>query len=168
MVNGERDHLRRIESYIWRILDGGPVLVPDGGERPMRHVYAGSAVKAVAGLLGDAQTFGRAYNLAQDETPTLVELLKRLADLLGAPARLAPVAAARIAEAGLEPVRISPFSGRWMSFVDPSRAKQELGFRHEPLPSYLDKIVGAFLARPPLDTPPGYADRGREKALAGV
>jgi nucleoside-diphosphate-sugar epimerase len=168
MVNGERDHLRRIESYIWTILDGGPVLVPDGGERPMRHVYAGSAVKAVAGLLGDARTFGRAYNLAQDETPTLVELLERLADLLGAPARLKPVATAKIVEAGLEPVRISPFSGRWMSFVDPSRAKQELGFRHESLPSYLDKVVAAFLARPPLDTPPGYADRAREKALASV
>jgi nucleoside-diphosphate-sugar epimerase len=166
MVNGERDHLRRLEAYIWRILDGGPVLVPDGGTRPMRHVYSGSAVRAIVGLLGDSRTFGRAYNLAQDETPTLVELLTRLADLLGASARLVAVPAERIVEAGLEPVRVSPFSGRWMSFVDPSRAKQELGFRHESLASYLDKIVAAFLARPPLDTPGGYADRAREKALA--
>jgi nucleoside-diphosphate-sugar epimerase len=166
MVNGERDHLRRLESYIWRILDGGPVIVPDGGERPMRHVYAGSAVKAIIGLLGDARTLGRGYNLAQDETPTLVFVLTRLAELLGAPARLKAVPAAKIVEAGLEPVRVSPFSGRWMSFVDPARAKAELGFRHEPLASYLDKIVSAFLARPPLDTPPSYADRAREKALA--
>jgi nucleoside-diphosphate-sugar epimerase len=165
MVNGERDHLRRLEGYLWRILDGGPVLVPDGGERPMRHVYSGSAVKTITGLLGDSRTFGRAYNLAQDETPTLVELLTRLAGLLGAPARLHAVPAAKIVEAGLVPVRVSPFSGRWMSFVDPSRAKQELGFRHEPLASYLDKIVAAFLARPPHDTPPGYADRAREKVL---
>jgi len=168
MVNGERDHLRRLESYIWRILDGGPVIVPDGGERPMRHVYAGSAVKAIVGLLGDARTLGRAYNLAQDETPTLVEVLTQLAERLGAPARLAAVPAAKIVEPGLDPVRVSPFSGRWMSFVDPARAKAELGFRHEPLASYLDKIVSAFLARPPLDTPPAYADRAREKALAGA
>jgi nucleoside-diphosphate-sugar epimerase len=168
MVNGERDQLRRLEGYVWRILDGGPVLVPDGGERPMRHVYSGSAVKAIVALLGNDRTFGRAYNLAQDETPTLVEVLTQLAGSLGAPARLVPVPAARIREAGLEPVRISPFSGRWMSFVDPSRAKQELGFRHEPLASYLDKIVAAFLARPPMDTPPGYAERAREKALASA
>ena len=31
IVNGERDHLRRLESYVWRILDNGPLLVPDGG-----------------------------------------------------------------------------------------------------------------------------------------
>jgi nucleoside-diphosphate-sugar epimerase len=131
----------------------------------MRHVYAGSAVKAILALLGDARTFGRAYNLAQDETPTLAELLTIVGDLLGAPARLQPASVDRLVAAGIDPVRISPFSGRWMSFVDPSRAKSELGFRHEPLRSYLDKIVTAFLARPPLDTPPGYAERAREKAL---
>ena len=166
MVNGERDHLRRLEGYVWRILDGGPVLLPDGGQRPMRHVYAGSAVKAILALLGDARTFGRAYNLAQDETPTLAELLTIVGDLLGAPARLQPVPVDRLVAAGIDPVRISPFSGRWMSFVDPSRAKAELGFQHEPLRSYLDKIVTAFLARPPVDPPPTYAERAREKALA--
>ena len=38
MVNGERDHFRRIESYLWRILDSGPVPLPDGDRRPLRHV----------------------------------------------------------------------------------------------------------------------------------
>ncbi|HEY7513129.1 MAG TPA: NAD-dependent epimerase/dehydratase family protein [Vicinamibacteria bacterium] len=165
MVNGERDHNRRLEGYLWRILDGGPLIVPDGGDRPMRHVYSGSAAKAILGLLGEARALGRAYNLAQDETPTLVELLTTTAELLGAPARLRPVAAKDLVAAGLPPVRVSPFSGRWMSFVDPARAKAELGFRHEPLRSYLDKIVAAFLASPPRDTPPAYADRAREKAL---
>jgi nucleoside-diphosphate-sugar epimerase len=123
-------------------------------------------VKATLGLLGDERTFGRAYNLAQDETPTLVELLTEVAALLGAPARLQPAPASTLVDAGLEPARISPFSGRWMSFLDPSRAKAELGFRHEPLGSYLGKIVAAFLARPPRDTPPGYAERANERALA--
>lgn len=26
MVNGERDHFRRIEGYLWRLLDGGPLI----------------------------------------------------------------------------------------------------------------------------------------------
>lgn len=163
MVNGERDHNRRLEGYLWRILDGAPVLLPDGGARPMRHVYAGSAVKAILLLLGEERTFGRAYNLAQEETPTLGELLTLVAELLGAPARLLPVPAERLLAAGIEPVRISPFSGRWMSFIDPSRARVELDFRHEPLRAYLDKIVTAFLVRPPLDPPPNYAQRPREK-----
>ena len=31
MVNGQRDYYRRIESYLWRLLDGSPILLPDGG-----------------------------------------------------------------------------------------------------------------------------------------
>jgi len=52
-----------------------------------------------------------------------------------------------------------------MSFLDPARAKAELGFRHEPLGSYLDKIVTSFLAHPPAEPPPGYDSRSRELEL---
>jgi nucleoside-diphosphate-sugar epimerase len=146
MVNGERDHLRRLERYLWRMLDGGPVLLPGGGERRVRHVYSGAVVKAILSLLLREDTFGQAYNLAQDETPTLRELLETLAALLGSPARIVDVPEAPLREAGLDPLLVSPFSGRWMSFLDPARAKAELGFAHEPLASYLGKIVAAFLA----------------------
>ncbi|MFI5006953.1 MAG: NAD-dependent epimerase/dehydratase family protein [Solirubrobacterales bacterium] len=166
MVNGERDHFRRLEGYIWRLLDGGPVLLPDGGDRPTRHVYCGSVARAIQGLLGAEKTFGEAYNLAQDETPTLAELLTLVAERLGAPARLVPAPAAEIRAAGLEPVRLSPFSGRWMSFLDPSRAKAELSFRHEALAGYLDKIVTTFLANTPEEPPPGYSTRAAEIAFA--
>jgi nucleoside-diphosphate-sugar epimerase len=168
MVSGERDHFRRLERYLWRMLDGGPVLLPDGGDRVTRHVYSGSVVKAILALLGRADTHGQAYNLAQDETPTLRDLLTLVAERLGAPARLVDVPAERVRAAGLDPLVFSPFSGRWMSFLDPARATAELGFRHEPLGSYLDKIVTSFLAHPPADPPPGYESRATElQLLAG-
>jgi len=167
MVNGERDHFRRLEGYLWRLLDGGPVLLPDGGDRPLRHVYAGSVVRAIVALLGRADTFGEAYNLAQDETPTLAQLLALAAEALGATPRLVPVLAAGLRDVGLDPAQVSPFSGRWTSFIDPARARDELGFRHEPLASYLGRIVAAFLAHPPDEPPPGYASRAAEVALAG-
>ena len=53
-----------------------------------------------------------------------------------------------------------------MSFLDPSRAKAELGFVHEPLPVYLDRIVASFLAHPPAELPPGLDRRDDEIALA--
>jgi nucleoside-diphosphate-sugar epimerase len=166
MVNGERDHFRRLERYLWRMLDGGPVLVPGGGDHLVRHVYSGSVVGAILSLLGRRETFGEAYNLAQDETPTLGDLLALAASSLGAPLRLVDVPRERVREAGLDPVSLSPFSGTWMSFLDPARAKAELGFRHEPLGSYLDKIVTSFLAHPPAEPPPGYESRAAELALA--
>ena len=162
MVNGERDHLRRLEGYLWRILDGGPVLVPDGGTHRVRHVYSRDVARAIAGLLGQPATFGQAYNLCQDETPTLVEVLETVAALVGAPLRLQPIARAALEAAGLDPVRVSPFSGRWMSFLDPARARAELGFIPTPLPVSLGSIVASFLAHPPASPPEAYASRPRE------
>jgi nucleoside-diphosphate-sugar epimerase len=166
MVSGERDHFRRLERYLWRLLDGGPLLLPGGGAHTTRHVYSGAVVKAILGLLGNPASFGRAYNLAQDETPTLVELLTALAAALGARPRLVEVSHEAVTAAGLDPLLLSPFSGRWMSFIDPGLAKAELGFHHEPLGSYLDKIVTTFLANPRSDPPPGYEQREAERRLA--
>ncbi|HEX9187070.1 MAG TPA: NAD-dependent epimerase/dehydratase family protein, partial [Vicinamibacteria bacterium] len=146
MVNGERDHFRRLDRYLWRMLDGGPILLPGGGAGTTRHVYSGSVVKAILALLGRAETFGEAYNLAQDETPTLRELLALVAERLGSSPPFVDVPGETIRAAGLDPLLLSPFSGTWMSFLDPARARAELGFRHEPLGSYLDKIVTTFLA----------------------
>jgi nucleoside-diphosphate-sugar epimerase len=167
MVNGERDYHRRIEGYLWRLLDGESVLLPDGGGTPTRHVYSGAVARAVVRLLGHAATHGQAYNLAQDETPTLAEILTLLAEILGASARFVETPSPRMVAAGLDVVRVSPFSGRWMSFLDPTRAKAELGFRHDPLRHYLDKIAASFLAHPPAEPPESYvALRSREVELA--
>jgi nucleoside-diphosphate-sugar epimerase len=166
MVNGERDHLRRLEGYLWRILDGGPVLVPDGGTHRVRHVYSRDVAATIASILGRPQTLGQAYNLCQEETPTLVEVLGTVARLLGAPPRLQPIARAAIEAAGLDPVRVSPFSGRWMSFLDPARARAELGFVATPLPTVLASIVASFLAHPPAAPPEAYGTRARELELA--
>jgi nucleoside-diphosphate-sugar epimerase len=168
MVSGERDHYRRIERYLWRLMDGGPLLLPGGGEHRTRHVYSGAVVKAVLGLLGNAASFGRAYNLAQAETPTLGELLTTLAAALGAEPRFADVSHDAVRAAGLDPLVVSPFSGSWMSFIDPTLATAELGFTHEPPASYLDKIVTSFLAHPPVEPPPGYELRARERQLAST
>ncbi len=167
MVNGERDHFRRIEAYLWRLLDGGPVLLPDGGAHLTRHVYGDEVARFLASILGRSETFGQAYNLAQDETPTLADLVGRLRDLVGSTAALAPVPADRLVAAGIAPEAISPFSTPWMSFLDPSRARRELGFRHEPLDGYLGKIVASFLAHPPPSPPDGYRHRALELEIAG-
>jgi nucleoside-diphosphate-sugar epimerase len=166
MVSGERDHKRRWEGYLWRLLDGGPVLVPDGGGHRLRHVYARDVAAAIAAFLGEPRTFGQAYNLCQEETPTLAEVLGEAARLLGAPARLQAIPRATLEGAGLDAVRVSPFSGRWMSFLDPARARAELGFRATPMATALASIVASFLAHPPPDRPEAYASRAREIDLA--
>ena len=166
MVNGERDFFRRVESYLVRLLDGGPVILPDGGLHLTRHVYSGAVVRLIATILGDDQTFGQAYNLAQTETPSLAELVTLLADLLGARSRLVAVPSADLKAAGIDPAAMSPFSHHWMSFLDPTRARAELGFIHEAPGVYLDKIITSYLDHPPGSPPANYATRADEIRLA--
>jgi nucleoside-diphosphate-sugar epimerase len=163
MVNGERDYYRRIESYLWRMLDGGPVLLPTS---PLcRHVYGFDVADTIVQILGDTRTFGQAYNLCQEEEPTLQQLLEMLAAMLGIPSRLVPISPDKLAEHHLPLKDVSPFSDPWMSRLDPARAKNELGFRHQPLERYLEKVVASFLAHPPQDRPANYAHRAAEIAL---
>ena len=168
MVNGERDWFRRVESYLWRLLDGGPVLLPDGGAQRTRHVYGAEVARFLADVLGRPATYGRAFNLAQEETPTLAEIVSKLAGLAGSRSEIVAAADDALAAAGLDAREISPFSTRWMSFLDPSRTRGELRFLHLPLDEYLGRIVAAFLAHPPASPPAGYAQRAREVALAAA
>ncbi|MEZ4405514.1 MAG: NAD-dependent epimerase/dehydratase family protein [Polyangiales bacterium] len=165
MVNGERDYHRRVEGYLWRVLDGEAVLLPRA-DLPTRHVYHDDVARAVASLLGRSDTYGRAFNLAQSESPTLRELVAHIADHVGAPCRAVDVPARAITDAGLTLKHVSPFSNPWMSFVDPSAAVRELGFAHTPPREYLGRVVASILAHPPADHPEGYARRADEVALA--
>jgi nucleoside-diphosphate-sugar epimerase len=163
MINGERDPQRRMEGYLWRLLDGGPVLVPDGGLAIARHIYALDLAIAIARILGDERTFGEAFNLCQDETPTVWELIGLLGERLGAPDRRVAIPSSALGDLPVK--EISPFTSRWMSHLDPARAKAILGFSHRPLGSYLDSMVASFLARHETEPPAGYRHRNAELRL---
>jgi len=164
-VNGERDPTRRLESYLWRLLDGGPVLMPDGGDAVMRHVYSADVVNALASLAGNPRTLGKAYNFCQTEQPRLHEFLAVLAQLLGVPNRAVAVSSTVLKAAGLSERDVSPLTGRWTSRLDPGLAHRELGFFHRPMEHYLGSIVEAFYAHMPPHPPDNYATRPIERQL---
>ena len=164
MVNGEHDHKQRIESYIWRMLDGGPLIVPRAAA-VARHIYGGAVVRAIGELLDVPPAPGQAYNLAQAEQPTVRALIELIAQRVGARPTIVDLPDAHLERAGVSPRAASPFSSPWMSLLDPSRAVRELGFVHPPLESYLDSIVASLFAAWRSEPPPGYAQRAAELAL---
>jgi len=166
MVNGEHDHKRRIESYVWRILDGGPLIVPRAGE-VARHVYSGAVIRAIAGVLEAPPPAGQAFNLAQAEQPTVRTLVELIAERVGARPALIELPDAALEAAGLSVRAASAFSSRWMSRIDPARAVAELGFAHPPLERYVDSILASLFAAWPGEPPEGYAQRAGELALVG-
>jgi len=165
MVNGEGDPKRRLEAYLWRMLDGGPLLVPGAGA-VARHVYRGAVVEAITAILEAPPAAGQVFNLAQAELPTVRELIERLAARVGVRhLELIELPAERLEAAGLSVRAASPFSSRWMSLLDPAKAVAELGFAHPPLEAYLDSIATSLLAHWPAEPPESYRQRAAELAL---
>jgi nucleoside-diphosphate-sugar epimerase len=164
MINGERDHYHRILGYLRRMQDGGPILIPDEKALPVRHVYCEDVACAVVELVESGRGKGRAFNLSQDETASLEEILGMIAEFGGAKLRLLRVPRAKLEELALLP-DCSPFSGLWMSELDNRRSKEELGLRYTPLREHLQKIVLHYKNNPQLQAE-GYGTRPAELELA--
>lgn len=166
IVQGAGDRSLRLQAWIDRLRDGGPVLRPDGGTRRLRFVWAGdvgAAMVALAGRWQRGERVGDVYHLAQPEIVTLAEFLDALARAMGVRAEFVDVPAAAL------PPDVSadawPYTRRWCSVLDPSRAAGEWGFRGTPLADYLPGVVAAHLASPQ-GSDAGYAQRPQELALA--
>lgn len=141
MVNGPGDDQQRVARYVRQMLDGGSLRVAFA-DRRVRHVDALEVARTIDLLLGDPRVFGEAVNQAQDETPTLRELLVMIGSELGA--------TPQIVEDESVGADTSPFSTRWMSFLDPTKIRA-LGIGHAPLSTTIARTVGHVVATlPPL------------------
>jgi nucleoside-diphosphate-sugar epimerase len=136
IVNGPGDDQRRFEPYVRAFLSGQPLRAALLDQR-LRHVDALEVARTIDALLGDRRAYGEAFNQAQDETPTLRELLTMIGEEVGA--------RAEIVEDPSATTEVSPFSTPWMSFVDPAKIRA-LGIGHAPLAATIARAVGHLLA----------------------
>ncbi len=165
IVQGEDDRSLRLWAYLERMLDGGPIVLPDGGERPARFLDVADLAPVVARIAAGPAPRRFAYNLAQPDTPTLREFLDRVARAAGVETRFVAASWERCGAAGL-PDGFLPYAGRWASQLDPARAVAELGFSGTPSDTYVPRIVRWTLAHRPAASDEGYAHRAREVELA--
>jgi nucleoside-diphosphate-sugar epimerase len=164
MVNSERDHFQRLYSYVLRLRDGGPILVPETPDYPLRHVYGRDVARAIRQIIEQGSGKGAAYNVSQDETVTLDQFLALMGEILGTQPHLLRVRRSSLEADGFLP-NCSPFSERWMSELDNSLGKQQLGLRYTPLADYLRAILQDVQTYPPQNRK-GYARRQAELNFA--
>ena len=165
IVQGEGDRSLRLWAYLERMLDGGPIVLPDGGRRPVRHIDAGDLAAVLVRLALGPAPRSLAYNLAQPDVLPLRVFLERVAEAAGVRARFVDASWDACRAAGLDD-RFSPYAGEWSSVVDPARAIAELGFAGTPSEDYLPRVVRWHLEhRPPSHE--GYRQRAVEGELAG-
>lgn len=164
MVNSERDHFHRIYSYLLRMRDGEPILLPAGGHLRLRHVYAGDVLQAILRVIQTGLGKGRIYNISQEETLSIDDFLLLLAQIAGYPLQVKRVDRTTLERLQLLP-DCSPFSDPWMSELDNQRSKRELGMQYTPLPIYLRNLVDHY-ERSSIPAPESYQRRSEEIKLA--
>jgi nucleoside-diphosphate-sugar epimerase len=163
IIQGEGDGSRRLWAYVERMLDGGPLVLPEGGTQRVRFVYAGDVARAVARMTTDPPR-ASVYNLAQSDVTTLREFLERTARVAGTSPRFVEASWDECRAAGLDD-DFSPYAGSWRSVLDPSRAASEWSFIGASSEEYLPKVVKGLLKSKP-ESHRGYAHRAVELELA--
>ena len=162
-VFGAADWTLRIAAYIQRIADGGPVLVPaESFERQAGLAWVkdiGFACALACDLRKD--TTHKAYNAAF-EGVSVKDLIEGIARALGVPARIHPVPFAELPD-GASPY--GPDPRRSAGYVL-DKARQELGFEPSALEDALAETLAWYRVAHP--SHPGYANRAKELALAGI
>jgi len=165
IVQGEGDGTLRLWAYLERMLDGGPLVLPDGGTRLTRHVDVADVAATLVRLAESEAPRSGAYNLAQPDVIPVRELLERIAAAAGVTPRFVDASWDEIFGAGLDR-SFSPYAGPWSSILDPSRAAAEWGFLGTRPADYVPRIVRWHLEHRPTESHFGYAQRERELELA--
>lgn len=164
IIHGPKDYTLRLYSYLMRIRDGNPLIIPHGGDSIIRHIYVHDVVQAILKILSDPTIRGEAFNLAQKEVLNLSEFLKMVGTLMNVPVQTIEIPISgwggnKISE------DISPFSGRWVSYLDPSRAESELDFHSTPFEEWIPEVVEYFFEKYQGPFPENYQNREMETNL---
>jgi nucleoside-diphosphate-sugar epimerase len=164
MIHGERDHYGRIHGYVLRLLDSDPLIVPEEEGPDMRHVHAKDVVRAVIRLVEGGIGRGEAYNLTQDDAWTHERFVRRMGEALGIEPQVVPLPRAELIAAGVFP-GCAPFTNPWMSILDNTRARAELGLSFDGFDVYVPELA-LDCAASPRPQPDSYThSRDRERAL---
>jgi len=140
VIHGEADPTLRLWVWLKRMLDGGPVIVPDGGRRATRFVEVEDVARLVAKIAGGLEPRAPVYNLAAALPTSLLRFLALAAQAARVEPHFVGVPMKTLRARGLDP-RAWPFASRWASVLDPSRAARDLGFAGAGPEIWLPRVV---------------------------
>jgi len=154
IVIGERDYTLRAYSYIIRIMDGKPLILPDGGMNVFTLIYQGDIVRTIAYNLLNPSSLGQAYNLAQEEIVSLRAFVKTIAHVMEKKVELVNIPVEVLKRTPLE-LSFSPFTMRRPLILDVYKAKSQLHFKSTPFSVWIANTVHWFKdkykGKPPLN-----------------
>ncbi len=146
VVVGPHDYTRRSDSYLERIMSGGPIILPEGGLNTWGFLWVDDVAEVITTNLGNISSLGRAYNLAQREAISLRQLVERAACLLEVKPQILSLPSAWLDAVGLG-TNFSPYTHDQDILLDCRRAETDLLFEATPARTWIRALVQDFQER---------------------
>jgi nucleoside-diphosphate-sugar epimerase len=160
VVYGPEDPTSRGFWYLSRVLDGGPLLLADGGCQTFRVIDADDCGRAHVDAGECERAVGEAYNVAQWETITLRGFVEESARTLGKKPDFVSMPSELLGEHAGPWAPMAPF------IPDTSKAMAAWGFRPTPFTAFAERGARWFLANERALAARLSKNREAERALA--
>ena len=164
MVVGPADYTERALAYLERIVDGGPLILPDGGLNSWGFLWVDDVADTISSNLMNTNSLGRTYNLAQREVVSLRQFVETMTAALGKPLNVVCLPAEWLQRLNLG-CSFSPYTHDHDIILDTSAASRDLLFEPTPFATWCERLAAHFGAHWSGVTSRFYATRPQELAL---
>tara|TARA_B110000967_G_C18864355_1_gene551864 strand:+ start:560 stop:1573 length:1014 start_codon:yes stop_codon:yes gene_type:complete len=139
LVIGPDDHSRNLYFFMQRILDGGPILLPQHAKQNLLHIYEKDLARAYPKLLEKESYWNQAYNITGEEVLTAEEYLGFIANHLEKKLFIT-----YFPQAELDTIYyIQPFEFNLIS--DTSKIQENIGVELTPFKKWMSETIDWYL-----------------------
>jgi 2'-hydroxyisoflavone reductase len=162
-VHGPRQPFYR-EQFFWdRLLDGRPVILPDGGETPMQWAYVADVAETCVRALEVPEAAGEAFNMAHVEPTTQRTFVETLARVAGVQPTFVSIPRTTIHAAGGQLFMGNLYFGEYLDLPPHTsvveKAPRLLGVRPTPIEQALQHGFAWYRAEPRRPADYAFEDR---------
>ena len=160
LVIGPDDHSRNLYFFLQRILDGGPVILPQHLKHDLLHIYEKDLASVYPKFLEKKSSWNKAYNIAGEEVLTSEEYFGYIANYINKDLKII-----YLPQADLDSINyIQPFEFNLIS--DISLIKKEIGIELTSFKIWMGETIEWYLTKYDGGDSKGYSSRQQEIDLA--
>ncbi len=143
-VLGPEDPTLRIYWYIQRVLDGGEIILPDGGYNLFRNMYSEDVADALIAAGDSSRTKPGPYNIGQAEIMTQRRLIHEVAEAAGRQPNAVSIPRETVesnSDFPWESLVYDPFSRPQNYLMDIEKARRDFNMTSTPQVEWLRKTI---------------------------
>jgi nucleoside-diphosphate-sugar epimerase len=161
---GPDDPSGRCQFYFQRLLDGGPLILTNGGIQIHSMAYRRDVARGYISAINSEKAVNQVYNFAQDKMFRIVDFVRLAADLLEVEADIVSVPAKSLQQAGF--VYSEPWTHTGTFVLDVSRAKSDLDYKSTAVETWMASTTKWY--REQDEWKHSFDDRERQAEIAFI